>query len=334
MMLPIKVAVSLLPVLFFLAALVFLDSYKLVKPPSVLGAIATGGAAGGVCLAVNYWLLQTFSIDTEMFSRYLAPIIEEIMKGLYIVFLIRARRIGFLVDAAIYGFAVGAGFAILENIYYLWALETSRILLWVVRGFGTAALHGATTAIFAMISKNLDERRRGGKVICFLPGLAIAIAIHSAFNHFIIPPVYATLALLIVMPLIMLIVFGRSEAMTRTWLGQGMDADIEMLDLITSDMIAKSPIGEFLQAIRDKFPGPIVADMLCYLRIRCELSMGAKGILLMREAGIKPMDNPDIKAKFAELTFLEKSLGPTGKLALRPFLKTTDRDLWQLYMVK
>jgi hypothetical protein len=269
-----------------------------------------------------------------MFARYPAPIVEEIFKGLYVIFLIRARRIGFLVDAAIYGFAIGAGFAVLENIYYLWVLDTSNIILWVVRGFGTAALHGATTSVFAMFSKSLDERRRYGKVFCFLPGLVIAIVIHSTFNHFIISPVYATIILLIGMPTIMLIVFNRSEATTRAWLGRGMDADIEMLELLTTDNISQSPIGDFLQTIKDKFPGPTVADMLCYLRIRCELSMGAKGILLMREAGIRPMDNPEIKAKFAELTYLEKSLGRTGKLAIRPFLKTSDRDLWQLYMVK
>ena len=92
-MLPLKIAVSLLPVLFFLAALVFLDSYKLVRPSSVVGAIAMGGVAGVVCLIVNYWLLQTFAIAPQIFSRYAAPVIEEVAKGAYIIFLIRFQNI-------------------------------------------------------------------------------------------------------------------------------------------------------------------------------------------------------------------------------------------------
>ena len=41
------------------------------------------------------------------------------LKALIVVVLIRTHRIGFLVDAAILGFAVGTGFALVENLYYL-----------------------------------------------------------------------------------------------------------------------------------------------------------------------------------------------------------------------
>jgi hypothetical protein len=127
--------------------------------------------------------------------------------------------------------------------------------------------------------------------------------------------------------------FNRSERITREWLGTGMDSDMELLDLIVSERIDGSPIGTYLQTMKNRFPGPTVADMLCLLRIHCELAMGAKAVLLMREHGIKPTPNPEIKEKFAELQYLEKSLGRTGRLAVMPFLKTSRRDLWQLYMV-
>jgi hypothetical protein len=61
--------------------------------------------------------------------------------------------------------------------------------------------------------------------------------------------------------------------------------------------------------------------------------MGAKGILLMRQAGIDTEPNPDIIARFEELKYLEKSLGKTGLLAIKPFFKTSNRDLWQLYLL-
>ena len=33
-------------------------------------------------------------------------------------------------------------------------------MLWLVRGLGTAMLHGATTAVFAMLSQTAAERHR------------------------------------------------------------------------------------------------------------------------------------------------------------------------------
>ena len=72
--------------------------------------------------------------------------------------LLRRGRVGFLVDAAILGFAVGAGFALVENVEYLRALSERELGLWLVRGLGTAILHGATTAIVAILAKGLGDR--------------------------------------------------------------------------------------------------------------------------------------------------------------------------------
>ncbi len=328
-----KIIVSLLPVFIFLAALVFLDSYKLIRPASVFLTILVGSLAAVVCLFLNDWLLGLTGVEATAFSRYVAPVTEELLKAIFLVYLIRAKRVGFMVDAAICGFAIGAGFAFVENLYYLWVLESHNILLWIIRGFGTAALHGATTAIVGIISKSLTDRRDSDSLVYFIPGLVVAILTHSIFNHFIIPPVFTTIVLLTVLPMLLAFIFARSERITREWLGTGMDSDMELLDLITTDKITDSPVGIYLHTLKERFSGQVVADMLCFLRIHCELAMGAKAILLMREHGIKPVPNPDIKERFEELRYLEKSLGKTGKLAILPFVKTSRRDLWQLYMV-
>ena len=63
----------------------------------------------------------------------------------------RTRRTGFLTDAAILGFAVGAGFATVENIYYLRIFPDAPWLVWAIRGLGTAVMHGGASAIFAVL---------------------------------------------------------------------------------------------------------------------------------------------------------------------------------------
>jgi hypothetical protein len=39
------------------------------------------------------------------------------------------------------------------------------------------------------------------------------------------------------------------------------------------------------------------------------------------------------RAKLEEMKYLEKSIGATGKLAIKPFLRMSQKDLWQFYML-
>jgi hypothetical protein len=268
-----------------------------------------------------------------LYSRYVAPVLEELGKALYVVYLIKTSRVGFLVDSAIHGFAAGAGFACMENIYYLQSLSDPNLLLWIVRGFGTAIMHGGATAIFAVLAKNaFDQRADKGLGPIFL-ALAAAIGIHSFFNHFFLPPLLLTIMLLLTLPLLMLVVFQRSEKSTRHWLEVGFDTDRELLELIMSEKISDSRIGAYLQSLKKTFPAEIVVDMLCYLRLHLELSIKAKGLLLMREAGFDPAPDPELKKTFHELAYLKKSIGKTGLLAISPFVSAGSLDIWQLQML-
>ena len=265
--------------------------------------------------------------------RMLAPVIEEVLKGVAVVALIARRRVGFLVDASIAGFAVGAGFAAIENIHFFVMLGDRPLLLWVVRGFGTAIMHGSVTAIMAILSKQLADRHGGGRVWVFLPGWLAAIALHSVFNHFFLSPNLTTAAMLVVLPVFFVLVFHISELGTRHWLGVGFDSDAELLELIHSGKLSSSRIGAYFEELKERFDPTTVADMLCLLRLRLELSIRAKGILLMRQSGFSPEPDPELEAKFAELAYLEHSIGRTWLLAMSPFFHFSDRDLWQYHML-
>jgi RsiW-degrading membrane proteinase PrsW (M82 family) len=338
----VKIAVSLIPVFGFLAVLVVLDSFKLVKLRSIVAAILAGCGVALACLALARWVLGGFA-STDPYSRYLAPVIEEALKAGFVIFLIARKRVGFMVDAAILGFAVGAGFAFIENIYYLRSIDDSNLLLWIVRGLGTAVMHGGTTATFAVLSQGLVERGFGAgasrfaralsPAVVYLPGLAVAGGLHSLFNHFILPPVANTVAQILILPAVLALIFNRSERALRDWLEVGLDTDVRLLEDITTGTISKTRPGQYLESLRSRFPGEVVADMLCLLRIHLELAARAKGILLMREAGFAVPVDADTKERLTELKFLEKSIGATGRRALAPILHGTSRDLWQLYVV-
>ena len=332
---PIKIEalVGFLPVLTFLTALLYLDSYRLLRLRAVVAVVVCGAVAAAASYVTNAAIMNASNMDLSAYSRYVAPLVEESLKGLIVVALIRTHRIGFLVDAAIFGFAAGTGFAMVENMHFLSTIADAAIGTWIVRGLGTAIMHGGATALFAVIGLTMLERVKWHGLAAFLPGLGLASALHSGFNHLSGSPRLATLATFLIVPLVSYVVFQRSERATSDWLGTGFDADSEMLALINSGHLDVSPLGRYLHALKDKFNGPIVADILCYLRLHTELAMRAKGILMMRQNGFDPAVDDETRDKFTEMRYLERAIGKTALLALQPMLHVSRKDLWQMYML-
>jgi RsiW-degrading membrane proteinase PrsW (M82 family) len=325
--------VGLLPVCCFLAALVYLDSYKLVRMRWVLGTIGLGCIAGLASYPLNVGVSLLIDLDFLTLTRYIAPFIEEALKALVVVFLIRRNRIGFPVDAAIFGFGVGAGFAIFENLYYLQAMPDLGFGTWIIRGFGTALMHGGATAIFAIVTHTLTGQYPAKGGILLLPGFLVAVIAHSVYNHFFLMPIINTMIVFASLPILFAMVFQHSEKSVRSWLGIGFDADAEIIELINSGDFSTSKVGAYLYSLTEKFEGPVVVDMLCYLRLHKELAMRAKGLVMMREQGFMDKPGEETRAKLEELKYLESSIGPTGMLAMNPFLRLSQKDLWQIYML-
>jgi RsiW-degrading membrane proteinase PrsW (M82 family) len=330
----INVAIALIPVVAFLAMLWMMDSFRLVRPAAVLAALAYGFVAALAILGMHDWLIEGRHVPGSALSRYIAPVTEETAKAMLVVILVVTARVGFLVDAAVLGFAVGTGFALFENLNYLHTLPDASVTLWLVRGLGTAMLQGATTAIFAMLSKSYADQRRDRLALAFLPGWAAAVAIHATFNRRLLPAVAQTLVVLVALPLVMLWVFSRSERATREWIGAGLDLDIELLALVASETFAVTQFGRYLQELRTRMPGPVVADMFCLLRLELELSIQAKAMLLARQAGVEVPVDEDLAASLEERRYLHQSIGTAGLLALRPLQVTSHRDTWHRHLLQ
>ena len=326
----VAVAVSVLPVFVFLGVLVLIDSYKLVLPRAILLSVGAGMVAGLAAWGANVWLRPALDLDWDRYSRYVAPVVEESLKAAFVVFLLQRNRVGFVVDAAIHGFGIGTGFAVLENLYYAHSTPGATLWTWVVRGFGTAIMHGGSTSIVAMVSRALQQRSGAFRLRLVLPGLGVAVVLHSLYNHFVVHPVLAAALIVLVFPALSVAVFEQSERETKAWLGTGFDTDQELLRAVRAGRVSGTPAGRYIAAVQSRFPPEVIVDMMCLLRLRAELAIRAKGVLMMREAGFAAAPDPAVRDKFEELRYLEKSIGKTGLSALRPFVHTSTRDLWQL----
>jgi RsiW-degrading membrane proteinase PrsW (M82 family) len=328
-----KIVFSLLPVIGFLVALKVMDGFKLIKIESVMVQVLAGIGVAVVAFFANRVLSGVLGWRVADYSTYVAPVTEEVLKAVYVFYLIRSKRLGFMIDAAICGFAIGTGFAIIENSYHLGANPDLSLASCAFRGFGTAVMHGGATTVFGIISQSMSERYVVRRAFIFLPGLLAAIVFHSLFNRFLTSIPLTIAGLVLVLPLLLMVVFQQSEKRVRRWLGAGLDADTDLLAMINSGRITDSRIGAYLKSLKESFPPEVVADMLCLLRLHSELSIKAKGVLLMREAGFDVPHDPEVKEKLVELEYLERSIGKAGLLAMGPFLRWRTRDLWQLHMI-
>jgi RsiW-degrading membrane proteinase PrsW (M82 family) len=329
-----NVVIALAPVVAFLVIMWLMDRFRLVPPASVLAALTYGVVAAAAVMGLHEWLRGVHHVPAGVLALYIAPITEETAKATLVVALVATARVGFMVDAAVSGFAVGTGFALFENLIYLRALPDATVIVWLVRGLGTAMLHGGTTAIFAMLSKTYADRHRDWLGLAFLPAWTAAVGLHAMFNHRLLPMIAQVLVLLIALPLLVRWVFARSERATREWVGAGLDLDVELLALVASEGFVLTPFGQYLRELRSRMPGPVVTDMFCLLRLELELSVQAKAMLLARDAGLEVPVDEDLASSLAERRYLHQSIGTLGRLALKPLQVTSYRDTWHHHVLQ
>ncbi|HBL75669.1 MAG: hypothetical protein A2W90_17255 [Bacteroidetes bacterium GWF2_42_66] len=328
-----ELAFSILPAILFLLFLFLLDSFKLVLQKYLVFSVCWGVASAGLAYYTNNLILAFSSVKFEIFSQYVAPGTEELIKSLFVFLIIFQKRAGFLIDAAIYGFAIGTGFALVENILYLKSTTDPNLLIWIIRGFGTALMHGGCTALVAVILIGAKNRNSSFPANTAL-ALVAAYIIHSAFNHFYIDPLLQTLGIIIVLPFIFILIFRKNEIQLQNWLEIEFSSEIELLNSINKGQFLSTRSGEYLASLKSRFSGETILDMFCYIRIYLELSIKAKRNLMLKENDFPLIQEPDIEEKLTELGELRKRIGKVGEITLSPLIRMNYRDLWKLNLLK
>jgi len=326
----LEAPIALLPTVAFLILLDRLDSFRLVSLHAALISLCAGGALAGLAYFVNAAIMDALGTAIGPYTRFGAPVVEESLKAAVMIFLFMRARIGFLIDAAIIGFALGTGFALIENLYFLYTFPEANVGVWIVRGFGTAMMHGGATAIFGVLAQSWTERHTKFEAALYLPGFLAAISVHSLFNHMLGTPMLATGVMMLLVPAILFAVFAKSEHRIHDWLIKD-HADHEKLLATMSIEFAHSEAGQFISELADKFEGAHAVDIYAYMRLHTELVLRAEEFSLAREAGTKPQVSIQDRQRFRDLHELERKIGKTALLALWPHLHYSRQELAELY---
>jgi RsiW-degrading membrane proteinase PrsW (M82 family) len=336
-----KLFVALCPAIALIVLFERLDAFRLVSTGSVLAYLGVGGGLAALSYLANGGIIDGLPIGFTDYTRYVAPLVEEPIKAAVVVTLFATSRIGFKLDAAIAGFAIGAGFALCENAYFISLFPHANLGVWLVRGFGTAVMHGGATALFAVITHEFAEHRahREGRIShlypwVFLPGLIVAIAVHMAFNHLPGEPLLAMLGALLLIPLTILAVFSKGGATAHNWLEHDHEAHAELLAEIRNGRFAETTDGRAVADMAKRFPPRIAADVEAWIELQLTLVLRAEELLLAQERGEHTEVGAAERAQFKRLDELGHEIGHAARHAIRPHLRFSREDLYELNMLR
>lgn len=191
---------SVIPMLFYLVIIWWMDRYE--REPFWLVSVnflwgATGAIIFGIVgsiimgLGVSEFIYE-FANDSDAVvlqqlsgAVVVAPVVEEMTKGIFLLLISLSRNYDGPVDGAVYGGAVGLGFGMTENFLYFLSFPkdyTSLIMLIIIRTLFSAVLHCCTQAVFGAAIGFAKYRGILAKMFLIPLGLGIAVFMHFMWN--------------------------------------------------------------------------------------------------------------------------------------------------------
>ena len=328
---------ALVPVLLLLAIFVWLDAFKLMSLHEILFLLFLGGCGALASWPVAGRFLDALPIGFNSYSRYVAPWIEEAIKAVIMIGLFRFNRIGYKLDAVISGFAIGAGFSVIENIIYLIRFPDYGAGTWLVRGLGTAVMHGTTLAILAATAHEFAERETRESagdfdfhLWWFLPGYLAAVAIHTTFNQFPDRPMISLMGAAILAPIILIVIFNFGTAEAQRWLAAEYAAHQAQLETLQAGQWPDLPAGKRISALAARLGAENEKRVRRYWELQAWLVVEAEETMMEEAAGDVSVDKAHVHAAFAELDGLRRALGRSAHTALTALLPFSRNDYWEV----
>lgn len=327
---------ALLPVVIYIIVVYVLDNFALISVKRLIVLVLCGMAAALACFGL-FQLTGSFLPDRV--SDYVNPVVEEMVKGIPLLYLARRKKIVFFIDSVICGAAVGGGFSILENIFYLLLGGPMSMGTILFRGLEVALIHMGCSALVAaglMFAVRLAERRRSHLEIkkkdvwmaAFL--LVAAPALHVFHNAFHFNPLLQFLFVFGSMAALLVWTYQYDGDMIHRWLDRGLDKQMELLQSIKAGELAQTKTGVFLLSVKDSFPPEVFFDLICFVELNIELSVAAKSRFMLHEAGLAmPLDEEQaalIRSQYEEYRQLEKRLGQSARMTIAPVVKFYPAD--------
>lgn len=317
-----------LPLALFIVYLLVMDSFKLTKWSTLVSSIA----AGLVMYLVSWLICRIPGFGS---SKLMVSIVEELCKGAILYVLIARHKVGLMGDATIYGSAIGAGFGLMSNVFHLHhLLLEGGVNGWhtIFLGFEAAVMHIGCTSLLAMALMMVHEGKFGesarAKAIGVVVSFMVTIIVHYVHALEPIDPLILTALLVIYYFISKRSLFKKNEKFVHEWLDEGISNEINLLGSLKRGEFSGTRAGEYMLTLKESFEPETFFDMYCYIQNYLELSIAARSNLILKEAGLDPVQDPVNKARLQEMAELRRRIGLTGEQALRPIVDRTQVNEW------
>lgn len=162
-----------------------LDLYKTGEFRTIVICLFAGLVAFELSSVINRTTMNQGWLTNLDVIRYSAPVVEEILKGLVLWYLVRRPKFTYFVEGAVYGFAAGIGFAIFENFEYILADPGSALPLAIGRVISTNLIHATTCSLLGIALGYARLERKSTRINSSLLGLLVAILLHMSYNNLV-----------------------------------------------------------------------------------------------------------------------------------------------------
>lgn len=308
---------SILPITVFLIILELLNSFSLVKWPKLVGCICYGAAICGML-----FLLSPLVSNREVGGLSIMPLLEEFFKAILVVALVLRRKIRFLVEALIYGAAVGGGFALAENVIYLIFNTDMSVGTSIFRGFSCASLHVGCTALIATIAVIVKDAKPA--VLFMILGFIPSIILHYIHNGMMLNPATQLIISVSVFTILFIFLFSLGEKKIYKWMDHSISVDVQTLSSIKKGSFATTKAGMYLLDVKEQFAPEVFFDMIIYVELYLELKIEKQSRMLLSQAGFGNEDktsDEEYNGKIQELANLRNQIGKTGLQVLGPLVQ-------------
>lgn len=195
MMVVISIIIALTVPVLFLFILRRYDLYQTGQFRLNIVTLICGVIAYYFAAQVNTAVANAGLATWDQVVRFVAPLVEEILKSLILVYIVSRADFNYIVDGVLYGFGVGIGFAMIENIQYVTNNAEIALFVAIIRVFSTNLMHATGSGLIgtALANKRGDKSKRAWLIV--LLGYAFSITFHAIFNSM------ASMGVIIVFPI-------------------------------------------------------------------------------------------------------------------------------------
>lgn len=327
----LSIAISILIPLAFMLGIWMLEIYAQSRLRTMALAMAWGVTVFLVASVFHDRLLAWNVLNFERVATLSAPVIEELLKALLIVLLASRLGLAYAVDGTAYGFAIGTGFGMAENLDYVISNPDRALPIALSRVLSVSLMHAYTTGLVGTAAGSSLFLTRRAQLLRVGVSVAVAMFLHAAFNRLVLnleglPALVAALFIGLSGTGVIVLLIQRSLALERRSLLA------ELAEVASAGEVMATANPQQIAQILTRYRGTIDrerADMIRqYVVLQARLGM------LLRSAAVN--QRPDVSSYLAgeiaraeqQLGALRSSMGLYTFIWLRTVLPSEESRLW------